>query len=205
MKNLIVIFGVPDHESRTAIELCHRLGVTTATATVAGKPCHAGNALLADGFVRDDDREAVVDDTQLILFECGSPHLAMSPMVIAVCDHHNPGDMGFGLPPARYWAASSLGQLWYSLQLCGLIPWGSAPQEIEKNGDIVGIPLDLLMVAAGDHCPADVYAGRCPGIDPVYFGQFRRAQIAAHAQDIIAPSYGDPVRGFAGVVLRPQG
>jgi hypothetical protein len=32
------------------------------------------------------------------------------------------------------------------------------------------------MIAAGNHCPADAYAGRCPGVDPAVFGQFRIQQ-----------------------------
>jgi hypothetical protein len=182
MTNLIVVFGALDHESRAAIALCRRLGVTTATATVAGKPCHAGNAMAADGFSRDDAREDICHDHfDFVLLECGTK-AAPEGRVIARCDHHNPGDAGFGRPPAEYWRASSIGQLYYQFQSRGLIPW---PRHEEDEAldvpypDLLGIPIDLLMVAAGDHCPADAYQGRCPGIDPVSFGALRRGQIAA--------------------------
>lgn len=171
-KDILVVFGAPDHESMAAIELCGFLGVTTATATVGGRPCHAGNALAVDGFVRDDAREDFSDDAfDVVLFECGLG-AASTARVIAVCDHHNPGDYGFGRPPAEYWQASSVGQMYHMFQMRGLISLG-------PRGSHTGVPLDLLMVAAGDHCPADAYAGRCPDIDLVEFGAFRRRQIAS--------------------------
>jgi len=63
-----------------------------------------------------------------------------------VCDHHSPGDSGYGLPPEQYLQGSSLGQV---LDLLRLKP--SAEQRI---------------TAAADHCLRHAYEGRCPGVDP---------------------------------------
>jgi len=79
--------------------------------------------------------------------------------VIARCDHHNPSDYGYGLPPELYWQASSLGQLFQALGL----------------GGFAEAPKHLRMIAADDHCPAAAYKGLCPGIDP---GEFRAHRIA---------------------------
>ena len=150
MKNLI-IFGGQDVEQAAATLVARTSGMVIATATVAGVRCHAGNAYNADGFILEEgDMEGV---TSVIIFEC-SPKVAPEGLeVVLRADHHNPGDAGFGLGPENFFKASSLGQL---INFLGVEPTH-----------------EQLLVAAGDHCPADAYAGRCPGIDPLEFGAFR--------------------------------
>lgn len=151
-ENMMVVFGGQDVEEQAAREVAREAGCILATATFGGKPVHAGNAYRADGFAVDEgDLDAV---EQVVIFEC-APAAAGDLEVVAKCDHHNPGDKGFGLGADQYWEASSLGQL------CKLLG-------AERTHE-------LELVAAGDHCPADAYAGRCDGVDPLEFLDFRVA------------------------------
>ncbi|NTW75308.1 MAG: hypothetical protein HGB34_00160 [Candidatus Moranbacteria bacterium] len=148
---LLVIFGGQDPEEQAARRIAREAGCALATAVTAdGKKVHAGNAYQATGYMVDEGDLAGV--TGAVVFEC-TPAVAGELPIIARCDHHNPGDPGYGLPAAEYWQASSLGQL------CTVL--GVEPTD------------ELRIIAAGDHCPADAYTGRCPGVDPVAFGDFR--------------------------------
>lgn len=42
------------------------------------------------------------------------------------------------------------------------------------------IPMQLVLVAAADHCLAHAYAGRCPGVDPDALMRWRVESRAAH-------------------------
>ncbi len=154
--NRMVIFGGQDAEEAAARVVAKDCGCVLATATENAKPVHAGNAYAADGFTVD---EGNLDSVKgVIIFEC-APAAAGNLKVVAKCDHHNPGDHGFGLGADQYWEASSLGQL------CALLG-------VERTHE-------LELVAAGDHCPADAYVGRCNGIDPDEFLSFRISRKAA--------------------------
>jgi|AntAceMinimDraft_6_1070360.scaffolds.fasta_scaffold09979_1 hypothetical protein len=152
--DLLVIFGGQDLEESTARSIA--AGCSTATATQDGKKVSAFNAYRADGYVLESGK--VSSETRVIIFEC-SPAAAGDLKVVAHCDHHNPGDHGYTMGPEKFWEASSLGQL----------------------SNILGVNAtpELEMVAAGDHCPADAYAGRCAGIDPAEFLDFRIASKVA--------------------------
>ncbi|NTW29788.1 MAG: hypothetical protein HGA33_00745 [Candidatus Moranbacteria bacterium] len=151
-ENILVIFGGQDPEEQAARTIARVAGCVLATAVTAdGKKVHAGNAYQATGYAVDEGGD-LAGVTGVVIFEC-APAVAGELPVVARCDHHNPGDAGYGLPAAEYWQASSLGQL------CVVI--GTEPTD------------DLRMVAAGDHCPADAYAGRCPGVDPAAFAAAR--------------------------------
>jgi len=82
---------------------------------------------------------------RVVLVECDVPGAEWGGLDVVRVDHHNPGDPGHGAPPAQFWEASSLGQVY---RLLGL----TAP------------PDDHVMAAAADHCLAAAYAGRCPGV-----------------------------------------
>jgi len=91
----------------------------------------------------------------VICVECEVEELARSPAWIRI-DHHRPGDVGYGRPPAEFLAASSVGQVIAYLRAAGAtLPWGDDP-----------VPDTVLMTAAGDHCLGAAYAGQCPGVDP---------------------------------------
>jgi hypothetical protein len=158
----IVIFGGHDPEEQAARRVARAAGCVLATAVTAdGKKVHAGNAYQATGYVVDEGDLSGV--TGAVIFEC-APAVAGELPTIAQCDHHNPGDPGYGLPAAEYWRASSLGQL------CAVLD--AEPTD------------ELRIIAAGDHCPADAYAGRCPGVDPDAFGVARLAgKVAFYASN----------------------
>lgn len=149
---LLVIFGGQDPEEQAARRIAHEAGCALATAVTAdGKKVHAGNAYQATGYVVDEGGD-LSGVTGAVIFEC-TPAVAGELPIIAQCDHHNPGDSGYGLPAAEYWRASSLGQL------CAVLD--AEPTD------------ELRIIAAGDHCPADAYARRCPGVDPAAFASAR--------------------------------
>lgn len=83
------------------------------------------------------------------------------------CDHHRPGDPGYGRPPADYFAASSLGQVLRHLAA--------------THHPAVAARLDdAVFVAAADHCLAAAYRGECPGVDPDALMRWRVDSRAAH-------------------------
>jgi len=93
---------------------------------------------------------------RVVLIECRVEVPAGIEVVIV--DHHAPGDPGYGLPPEKFWEASSIGQVF---SLLGLLPTSA-----------------MLLVAAGDHCPGHAYKGRCPGVDPMELLKFRAKEKA---------------------------
>mgnify|MGYP001187816943 FL=1 len=72
---------------------------------------------------------------------------------IDLIDHHQEGDFGYNMPPAKYWEASSIGQLCKKLG-------------IRKTKR-------LSYIAAGDHCLLSAYHDKCPGISRNDFIDFR--------------------------------
>lgn len=160
----LVIFGGPDAEEATARALARGVGCATATATLTDKPVHAGNAYQAAGYRLDDGE--VTSETKCIIFEC-APAAAGALEVVARCDHHNPGDPGWGMDASQYWEASSLGQLHEFL-------WGRCGHSAHLAQWTGGKPTpEMKLVAAGDHSPAGAYLGQCPGIDPATFAAWR--------------------------------
>jgi len=139
MKKSIVIFGAPDIEEQRARKIATTHGLILATATSSGAIVNPMTAYRADGYIAESDSEI----ESCIIFEC-SPSAAVGLKVIACCDHHNPGDVGFGLSAEKYFEASSLGQLVKFL--------GVEPTQEDR------------VIAAADHCLAAAYAGQCPGV-----------------------------------------
>lgn len=141
MNKAIIIFGDPDLEQREAQFLAIEHGYTVATATCEGEKVNAMTAYKADGFVLENGQ--LNNISECIIFEC-SPEAASGLKILACCDHHYPGDPGYDLGPDKFWEASSLGQL----------------------SDLLDFETTYLtrVIAAADHCLADAYAGRCPGI-----------------------------------------
>jgi len=167
----MVIFGGQDPEEQAARRVARAAGCVLATAITAdGKKVHAGNAYQATGYVVDEGDPSGA--TGAVIFECASAVTGELP-IVARCDHHNQGDAGYGLPASEYWQASSLGQL------CAVL-------DVEPTEE-------LRMVAAGDHCPADAYAGRCPGVNPAAFGLARIAgKVAFYATNPRTAEKADP-------------
>lgn len=140
----IVIFGGSDPEAMEARRVARAAGLVTGTATLGGKSVIPPTAYKADGFVVDGGGSAE-GLTEAIVFEC-NPAVAGTLKVVAKCDHHNPGDAGYGKGPEQFFEASSLGQL---MSFLGLQP---TPKQ--------------LLYAASDHCVGQAYRGECPGVSP---------------------------------------
>lgn len=154
-QNTVVIFGWPDHEATEARKVAQSLWLSIADAlTTDGKLVHGWNAYQATSY-KPETLDTLIKPTKAIIFEC-STQAAWDLTVILSADHHNPWDTGYDMWPDQFWQASSLGQLMNYL-------WVD-PTEAQ------------LYIAAWDHCPAQAYAGNCPGIDPNKFAQFRVAQ-----------------------------
>lgn len=112
------------------------------------------------GNAYDADAPEVPSGMGIIVIECGWN--GMSDVI--VIDHHRPGDPGYGKDCSQYWTASSLGQIY---ELLGL------PRNEEAS-----------LVAAIDHCAADAFQGRCPGVDAESARLTRRRQIDESFPDL---------------------
>lgn len=137
----IIIFGASDIEAERARKIAKEVGLTTATATCNGEKVNPGTAYKADGYIIDDNNGDDIESS--IVFECSRNASGKLP-VLAICDHHNPGDPGFNLGPKEYLKASSLGQLLSLLEI-------EATQEDK-------------VIAAADHCLTAAYQGECPDV-----------------------------------------
>lgn len=168
-----------------------------------GRPCEV-DAFPAIGAVPGDtycphckrgDPSAInwtLDDYSVIAVECSVEDI--TPAI--VCDHHRPGDPGYGRPPSEFLPASSIGQVISLLADSGRLPqeWTRrfvSGSYYSSRGDIIGstvrivsgqdgghldepsypgevaiIPADIILCAAADHCLGAAYRGECPGADP---------------------------------------
>lgn len=138
------ILGARDPEMLEIARVLTEQGIGHAFATVAGRPVRPPEAYGATGV----DGLMPIGSSPVFV-ECDV--LGLIPAEI--CDHHNEGDPGYGMPPERYLEGSSLGQV---LKLLGLTP---TPQQ--------------RIIAAADHCLRHAYAGLCPGIDPKELAAWR--------------------------------
>lgn len=167
----VFILGAPDPEMNAIEQVLRELqahvvyaGVKTDTGIAR---CHPGNAYSVNGVI---DGVEETFPPSFVWVECfpakeiypGSTHVRI--------DHHNPGDWGYGRPAAQFWEASSIGQLWYYLQ-----GWGFGPAFLDS---LKGFR-NKYYVAAGDHCPAHAFKGRCPGVDPRKLFELRAEELAA--------------------------
>jgi len=149
------VLGSPDPEMGIIEAILQQNELHYEYATQSGKRCHPGNAYRADNQIATET---------VVMVECAVPLIEGQSAV--VIDHHRPGDPGFGLPPAEFWRASSLGQVYLRLQQAGLVPMEPPPK-------------DLVLAAAADHCLGAAYRGECPGIDPDELMAWRAASRAA--------------------------
>lgn len=145
------ILGARDPEMMEIMRVLKEHGHPFALATIKGVPVRSRDAYHATGF-----EGLLPKDHQIVFVECA----VMGLLPDEVCDHHNPGDPGYGLAPDQYMKGSSLGQI---LELLGLEP---TPEQ--------------RIIAAADHCLRHAYAGQCPGVDPKDLAAWRersRAEI----------------------------
>lgn len=153
LNQFVFVLGAPDPEMQTIDCLVSTLGIDVVYAMNDGKRVFPSNAYTADA-VHDS-----VGNKQIVFVECQCAGEYANAIVI---DHHRPGDPGYGVACEQFWDGSSIGQV----------------------AKLIGVrqTTHLSLVAAADHCLADAYAGRCPGIDPDEL-QTYRMQTRAKAQN----------------------
>lgn len=186
--------GAPDPEMLAIERLLAERGQPYAHATAGGVRVSAGTAYSADPVPAD----AVPWGGDMYFVEClpagdawptdshGAPVTVRFVLRAGVAqddatgadylwvwrlDHHRPGDLGYGRPPAEYWGASSLGQVCARLGVSGTA--------------------ELRMVAAADHCLAAAYRGECPGVDQDTLMRWRAESRAAHQRRPVAAVLAD--------------
>lgn len=194
----LFVLGAHDPEMEAIEALLRRCGARYVYAESApGVRVHPGNAY------RSSVPAEIPAGTLVYLVECarspeqpvrgqmsGAPTAELVPdwgyWTEIRIDHHRAGDPGFGRPPEDFWAASSIGQA------CAVLGSHAPPEwdrrfaarenaywhDSPREGYITQIPLELLMVAAADHCLGAAYAGKCPGVDPDALMSFRAAERA---------------------------
>lgn len=168
MTNRLWILGASDPEMAAIEKLLTKAGESFTYATCGGDRVHPGNAY------RADHPQAGV--THFV--EC-QPETGYQEDAVII-DHHRPGDPGYGLPPAQYWAASSIGQVWSVLFPCGenhgdgnnYSQHWDCPR-CGQNPEYWDVAKPLLLTAAADHCLGAAYRGECPGVDPEALAEWR--------------------------------
>ncbi len=94
----------------------------------------------------------------VVCVEC-EPREFLGDGLHRLVDHHRELDFGFGKPPADFWEASSLGQIYALLKK-------KDPSEMH------------LVIAARDHCRFDAEKGLCPGVTPAQIKWLGHAHLA---------------------------
>jgi hypothetical protein len=144
----LYVLGASDPEMREIEVLLEKHHMSTDVvlyATCEDRPVNPGNAYRADSIPGEWQ--------QVVLIECDPVPPPTARNFIRV-DHHRPGDPGYGKPPAEFWSASAIGQLFNLL-------FGSSQQMV----DMYYHPThEQLVLAAMDHRPAAAIQGKCPGV-----------------------------------------
>ncbi len=148
------ILGAMDPEMGLIREVLDFASMPWRHAMRGGKRVYPGNAYAADAPDLDPARHATV-----YAVECGWRD---EPGDVRHIDHHHPGDPGYGQPPARYFQAASIGQVFAVL--------GDTLAQAGRPGDLARLreryTRDAHLAAAADHCLGAAYRGQCPSIDP---------------------------------------
>jgi hypothetical protein len=169
------VLGARDPEMREIADVLKSQGLLGVHAAVDEQPVLARTAYEANGVVGLSRRGrpypvALPRNVPLVFVECELQHRSAQLRV----DHHNPGDPGYAMPPARYLEGSSLGQL---LRL------------LDREPDAT-----QRLLAAADHCLTAAYQGECPDVDPNEL-LFLRASWRARMS---GRSFSDVVEGILG-------
>ena len=153
----LFIMGAPDPEAKAIEELLEEHGYQYAMCMSSynfnsDKERVNSHAAYKTKILCTSDRRLLKDFSKfktIILVECNGDFVLKIPCntKIIKVDHHNEGDVGWNGGPEKFLESSSIGQV---LDLLNLQP--------TKHH---------LLIAAGDHCLAAAYNGKCKDIDPV--------------------------------------
>ncbi|HEY4508491.1 MAG TPA: hypothetical protein VJJ55_02430 [Candidatus Paceibacterota bacterium] len=193
----IFLLGVDDPEMRAIERLLAHAGVLgggdayrIAYAVADGRRVHPGNAYRADPV------DGLVSADTLVRVECEPREIAADVKVVVV-DHHRDGDPGYGLPPAKYWEASSIGQM-YNLLSEEIVPWPHGDPEAASRafGPVrVGLEAEfggsegIRALAAMDHCFPAAVRGECQ--TTVTYGPTPAEVLAVKYREIAAGTKSD--------------
>ena len=182
--SMIFILGADDPEMSAIEQLLNSNSIAYRYALGAdGQRVTPATAYAAVGASGDDLN---VDNIAFVECEVAG----ITP--IARCDHHRPGDFGYGRPPADYWEASSVGQV-------------AALLDNNNGWDIANsYGVEILMVAAADHCLAAAYAGQCYGVNPQELAEFRIYQRAKFQKRDVAELHADMERALRQLEYAPR-
>lgn len=184
------VLGAPDPEMEAIEGLLRDHGQEFRYAVdAAGNRVHPGNAYKMAPL-------AGPLPLRVIYVECDTdPPAALNGKPwVSRCDHHRPGDPGYGAWPGRFLDASSIGQVYG--RLVGMRSGGSEDYSYsyghrggdwaapivwyitDNRGAVTEVPHDIVLAAAADHCLGAAYRGECPGVDPDELMQWRAAERA---------------------------
>lgn len=136
------VLGAPDPEMEAIERLLTEAGEPIMYATADGRRVHPGSAYRCDP----------VTATHYV--ECAP--VGGRPADAVIIDHHQPGDPGYGRPPAEFLAASSIGQVVAELARLGALERISAAWHEDTCGDGEDTPSwtgDGWVVRVGDDVP----------------------------------------------------
>lgn len=183
------ILGAADPEMALIERLLIEAGECVGHALDAtGERVHPGSAYrgVAHRYVTDCGPAGEPETWYLV--ECDVPIPPTAHLVRI--DHHREGDPGYGRPPAEFFDAASVGQVWKVLHPA------TTP------------PIEVLLAAAADHCLGAAYRGECPGVDPDTLMRWRAETRAAHQGrsvedllDDIAETYEEVMAADVGYLL----
>lgn len=140
MKTLWVL-GAPDPEMGLIESLLIEHGQQVAHATYNGKRVSPTTAYKANGFAGAENAAS----ERAVLVECDVPVAART---VLRCDHHRPGDPGYGRAPIDFLSASSLGQVWLRLAEAEQLGWtATAPEHLYASLLMDGSDWALHIVA----------------------------------------------------------
>lgn len=149
----VFILGAQDPEMKLIEEILASLSLDVLKATRDGKRVYPGNAYKADAPNLDTDNAATP-----YAVECG---WLGEPAGVVHLDHHRPGDPGYGKPAARYFSASSVGQVFdvVARRLIRTGRPGDLDQLVRDHGHVAHL------TAAADHCLGAACRGECRDVD----------------------------------------
>jgi hypothetical protein len=160
---VVAYLGASDPEMNMIDRLLRECGATVRYAELGGRRVRPADAYRA---------ENIGPDATLVV-ECGP-----APDGAVICDHHRPGDSGYGKQPSEFLPASSLGQVIAHLgqRMCDqqdmgmTLAYRSGAWRLAEKGTMAYreavVPENILFAAAADHCLAAAYRGECPGVEP---------------------------------------